>query len=283
MKDPQQTLLADEEAILVAFNEDATIVATDEEMTLIAPRFDDEDTVLARPVVPLEEARTGEVSSPVSAASSYSRMPSAPRRSWLFALVLVSVLAGGLLGGAALYLYQNRSRGDGAPADSARQSGTSLPAPSQPAPAPKTETVSLPPTTTPARSEEPASNESLNATEDGASGSDTKEADTRTVGDAENVPAAAPRNEPDEGVRVGTPKRGKKGEHDAEIEQPRRPANNEGAGRRLSRADAAPDQREARRVDTIFYRPRRAARREGTRRETTGDTDRLRRIFEGQP
>lgn len=273
MKDPQQTLLADE---------DVTLIANGEERTLIAPRFDDEDTVLARPVVPLEEAGMAEASSAVSATSSDTRRPSVPRRSWLLALVLISVLAGGLLGGTALHLYQNRSRGDDSPANSARQPETPLPA-SQPSPAPTTEAVSAPPSSVPAPREEPASNASVNTTEAGASNSDSKETGTGTAGDTENVPTAVPRDEPDEGMRVGTPKRGKKGEHDAEIERPRRPANNEGEGRQLSRADSSPDRREARRIDTIFYRPRRAARREGPRRETTGDADRLRRIFEGQP
>ncbi|MDT5159088.1 MAG: hypothetical protein QOH51_3445 [Acidobacteriota bacterium] len=288
IKDPQQTFLADEEL---------TLVATSEEATLIAPRFDDEDTVLARPVVPLGETRTDEASAAGLPASSYTRMPSAaPRRPRMLALVLVSVLAGGLLGGVALYLYQNHSRGNDAPADSARQPEPSLPASPHPSPAPTTEAVNAPPPAAPnAQVEDPAANTPVNTSEADVSNSDAKETDTGTAGDAERVPADATRNESDEGLRVGTPKRGKKGEHDAEIEQPRRPANKEGDGRQLSRNDAAPDgreasdrrgasdRREARRVDTIFYRPRRTTRRDSTRRETAGDADRLRRIFEGQP
>jgi hypothetical protein len=295
MKESPQTLLADQEAMPVA---------ADEEATLIAPRFDAEETVLARPVVPLEEANANAPSASVVSRPYYSRLPlTPPRRSWMLMLVLVSVLAGGLLGGTALYLYQNHSREDGTSAGAASQPKTSVStsqaATLQPTPAPTTEAVSaLPPSH--ARPEDNAANASVDE-ETGASNSDDKasnsggkasNSDGKETGtghtrnaerDAENVPAAEDRSEHDEDDRVGTPKRGKKGEHDEQPERPRRPANSGGEGRQLSRADAAPDQRDARRVDTIIYRPRRATRRAGSRPETAGDADRLRRIFEGQP
>jgi hypothetical protein len=198
----------------------------------------------------------------------------------MLALVLVSVVVGGLLGGAALYLYQNHSRDEAPAASSTSQPETSVPA-SGPSPASTTEAVGTSPSA-PAQREEHAANASGNK-EAGASDSDNKETGAVSARDAENVPAAEQRRETDEGARVGAPKRGKKGERDEEIGRPRRPADNAAGDRQLSRADATPDRRESRRVDTIFYRPRRAARPEGTRRETAGDADRLRRIFEGQP
>jgi hypothetical protein len=91
----------------------------------------------------------------------------------------------------------------------------------------------------------------------------------------ESVPAAERRTAPAE----GTPKRGKKGDRDAEIE---RRATTPPAGN-IARADEP----EARQVDTIFYRQRRAERqaeRRAARRARRGyDVDRLRRIFEGTP
>ena len=44
MEEPQQQTLLDDEA---------TLVVSGEERTLVAPRFDDEETLVARPVVPL--------------------------------------------------------------------------------------------------------------------------------------------------------------------------------------------------------------------------------------
>ncbi|HEX8353689.1 MAG TPA: hypothetical protein VF611_12360, partial [Pyrinomonadaceae bacterium] len=106
----QQTLPAEEEA---------TVVVSGEEATLVAPRFDDEETLVARPVVPLD----GEAVEPPAAADAtpaptaaarlaYARSRYAPRRSWMVGLMLASVLVGGVLGGAGLYLYQRQSRDD---------------------------------------------------------------------------------------------------------------------------------------------------------------------------
>jgi hypothetical protein len=312
MKESQQTLSADDTT--TRFDEEATLVSTGEEATLVAPRFDDEETVHARPVVPFEAttsnagaatmlAPTSATAAPTSLSaaprSAYSRLPFAPRRSLLLALVLVSVLAGGVLGGTALYFYQNHARADETSASAPSQPNNDEAA-SQPSPAPTAETVSQSPPSE-AQPESPASNApSDEATNDkakakaneetGASDSDDREADAHgSARDAENVPAAARRKEAtDEGERVGAPKHGKKG--DDASEQPRRHANQADDERRLSRADdgrlshaddesAAPGPREARRVDTIIYRPRRAR----TRRETASDADRLRRIFEGRP
>ena len=245
MKQPQQQVLLDEEA---------TLVVSGEETTLVAPRFDDEETLVARPVVPLE----GDVSLPAHehpAAPDYRRRL-APRRPGMLALALASVLIGGVLGGAGLYLYQ-------------RQSQDSTATTQQPiAPADEGQTTT-PPAEPPARpAEASAATAAPNAEE------------PPPPAHVEEVPAAPPAREP-EGVTAaerrtapvegGTPKRGKKGQRDEEVARhatPRPDAN-------LARAD----EREARRVDSIFYRPRRAARR--ARRDD--DVDRLRRIFEGTP
>src|ERR1044071_3300518 len=102
MKEPQHQTL---------FDDEATLVVGGEETTLVAPRFDDEETLVARPVVPLD-ADAHAVKPPVRTAPRPAReyrSPRAPRRSWTLALVLVSVLIGGVLGGAGLYLYQRQS------------------------------------------------------------------------------------------------------------------------------------------------------------------------------
>ncbi|MFL6333787.1 MAG: hypothetical protein ACJ754_10795 [Pyrinomonadaceae bacterium] len=234
MKEPQrqqQTLLDDE----------ATLVVSGEETTLVAPRFDDEETLVARPVVPFD-APEREYALP----EPIYRRTYAPRRSGMFALVLFSVLVGGVLGGAGLYLYQRQSQDPtattpptqpAAPADAAQQ-----------APAPNDEGRQAAPNVEP-----PAQQ--------------TEEPDAAPVREPENVPAAERRAAPSDGGESVTPRRGKKGDRDEEVERHTTPPT----GGNVARA-AEPV---ARKVDSIFYRPRRARR--------GGDADRLRRIFEGSP
>ena len=113
-------------------DEEATVVVSGEEQTLVSPRFDDEETLVARPVVPLgdADAHAPEASREHAAPESHtaSAAPNArayarrlPSRRSLLALVLCSVLVGGVLGGAGLYFYQ-------------RQSGDAQQAPTTPAP-----------------------------------------------------------------------------------------------------------------------------------------------------
>jgi hypothetical protein len=198
------------------------------------------------------------------------------------------VLIGGVLGGAGLYLYQRQS-GD------ARTSPTSAPAvttsqpenpnttpneSSQPAPATTSEAVSTTPDAQPAN----AATDTPPTAETNASNAPADEGRANSDGngaaparEAESVPAADHTGT----TGGGAPKRGKKGERDEEIEHSTRHANRADSGAPIARADV--DAREARRVDTIFYRPRRAAARDRARRRTDGDADRLRRIFEGNP
>jgi hypothetical protein len=95
----------------------------------------------------------------------------------------------------------------------------------------------------------------------------------------ESVPAAERREAPAVGGSTGTPRRGKQGDREEEIERRATPRT----GGNVARADEP----EARQVDTIFYRQRRAERRAerraARRARRDDDVDRLRRIFEGTP
>ncbi|MFL6256700.1 MAG: hypothetical protein ACJ74T_16975 [Pyrinomonadaceae bacterium] len=253
MKEPQQQTLQ--------IDDEATLVVSGEETTLVAPRFDDEETLVARPVVPLEGGEPAPAPEREAALpSSGYRRPFAPRRSGMLALALTSVLIGGVLGGAGLYLYQRQSH---APA----VSPTATTQPETPADA--TQATAAP-------NAEPA----VQQTEAPAAAAAPQVEESPAPARVAEVPAAVPARERESVTATerrttstdgGTPKRGKKGERDEETEQrdtPRPDAN-----------VARTDEREARRVDTIFYRQRRAARR--ARRDD--NVDRLRRIFEGTP
>lgn len=262
MEEPQQQILLDEEA---------TLVVCGEETTLVAPRFGDEETSVARPVVPLEEDAPRANSAP---ATPVYRSPYAPRRTGLLALVLISVLVGGVLGGAGLYLYQRQSQNPSAattdtaeptaptaPGDDAAQAPPAAAAEVQPAAPNAAPTVQ--PTAEPTAAVP-------NAEEETTPNAPSEQAPAAAPARApENVPAAERRADP----ASSTPKRGKKGNRDEEVEH-----------RTNSQPDgnvARSEEPEARRVDSIFYRPRRANRR--THRDDGGDADRLRRIFEGGP
>jgi hypothetical protein len=229
MREPRQQTLIDDEA---------TLVVGGEETTLVAPRFDDEETLVARPVVPLDADDHSVAPVREMTAARARRSPYAPRRASSLALVLVSVLVGGVLGGAGLYLYQRQSQDPAATTPQqqpAPPSTEAQAAPTQQPNAPKAEE-----TTPPAHVEEaPAA---------------------APAREPENVPAAEQRTPPAE----GTPKHGKKGEHDEELERrtPPQPGGN------VARTDGS-----------IFDRPRRATR----RTRSNDDVDRLRRIFEGTP
>ena len=259
MKEPQQqqTLQTDDEA---------TIVVGGEEATRVSPRFDDEETLVARPVIPLAETPEPTTTTAPPAA----RTAHAPRRSWPLSLMLVSVLIGGVLGGAGLYFYQRQSSEDAAIAAPAQPETTTAEATQPPDAAPaQTEP-------TPAPTEAPVAD----ATE-----ADIAEADddAEPAREAESVPAAGRREAPSDSGSAGAPKRGKKGEREEEVERRPRPRDEDDGP--VADSDAP----RARRVDSISYRPSRAERRaerraaRRARREAASDTDRVRRIFEGGP
>lgn len=239
----QQTLL----------DEEATLIVSDAEKTLVTPRFDDEETMVARPVVPLDADAPAVPAPELRPAQDY-RSPYAPRRTWMLGLVLVSVLIGGVLGGAGLYLYQRQSHAPAVSPSATTQPETSADA--VPAPTAHDQPQQAAPNTEPpSQPNEPPADAALNAEETAAP----------VAREPENVPATERRTAPAE----GTPKRGKKGERDEESERRAKPR----ADDNVTRAD----QPQARRVDSIFYRPRRA-----DRRRRGGDVDRVRRIFEGE-
>jgi hypothetical protein len=282
MKEPQQqTLQTDEEV---------TLVVSGEEATLVSPRFDDEETLVARPVVPLggeavEASTSNDVTPAVAvppARTAYARSPYAPRRPWVLALVLVSVLVGGVLGGAGLYIYQRQSQDDGdATADATTPPATATDTQQPPLTAPTDGAAPAPLPTAQTQPETPA----VETTDADAQPSEPDD-DSATNGEPaarerETEPAVERRDaNDDDDASAGTRKRGKKGEHDEDVERPRRRANRPDSDAPITRDDDT-GAREARRVDTIVYRPRRAARR--ARRDAAGDTDRIRRIFEGTP
>ncbi len=159
MKEPQsqQTLQTEEEV---------TLVTSGEEATLVAPRFDDEETLVAQPVVPLDGAAVEATHAPAPAPyatttpplPAHARRSRVPRRSWMLALVLTSVLVGGVLGGAGLYIYQRQSEDDRVVAAPQAETLTETPAETQPqpvAPEPAVEASNAPQPEAPAAVAEP--------------------------------------------------------------------------------------------------------------------------------
>ena len=258
-----------------------TFADDDGEETMVAPRFDDEETVLARPVVPLEEVGDAPAVSPVGTSPSaasvplYSRLRGAPRRSLVAALVLVSALAGSVLGVGGLYLYQKHRADD---ANAAPQQQAEAPA-AQPTVQTATESrqqeASAPSQiSTPA----PAASEPDAQANEGSDSS--KETEREEVKNNKDGSDAERRNvSEDRDSAATTTKRGKKGARD---EEPQRVSNRapryDEDDQPVVRGDDA-DTREARRVGVITYRPRRVRQ----RRDRYDTPDRLRRIFEGQP
>ena len=265
------------------YDPQSKLVVSGEETTLVAPRFDDEETLVARPVVPFEDGEHAPAAQdqPVAPPARDYRTPYAPRRSRVLALALVSVLIGSVLGGAGLYIYQRQSQDPAvSPAAPARPDA---PADAAQAPAaPAAEAQTAPPPETQVTQTEPPAADAPDA-EASATPAPVEEVPTAAPArEPASVPAAERREAPAEVDGNATPKRGKKGSRDEEVA--RRPAPRPDDGN-VARDDAP----EARQVDTIFYRQRRAERRaerraaRRARRDTSDSPDRLRRIFEGPP
>lgn len=271
MREPQQqTMNADNEA---------TLVVGGEETTLVAPRFDDEETQVARPVVPLDADAEAAAAQDLSAAypAPARRSPYGPRRSWMLALVLVSVLIGGVLGGAGLYLYQRQSN-DPAVSPSAATTQPEPPADSAQQTPPAAEGQTVTPPETPAQQTETPAPVEAKAEEPAPPAPDKEVPAAPTSRAPETVPVTERREAPAAGGGTATPKRGKKGDRDEEVERRATPR----PGGNVVRADEP----QARQVDTIVYRQRRGERqaeRRAARRARRDDVDRLRRIFEGTP
>jgi hypothetical protein len=239
----------------------------DADATLATPRFDEEETVLAQPVVPIDAEELPPTADPSVVAPAAYAQPRAARRQWPLALILLSALAGSILGGAGLYFVQKQRRADAAP-----------PKAVQPQPSPTVEQAAeaAPPVKEPAEVVPPVEPPTEGPREETAKPQPVDDDDERAT------PPVA---------EAGTSRRGKKAE-DEEDDRRGRP-------RRAERDDdnnPAPSSREARRVDSIVYpsarEERRAARRAQRRAERQAErrerrdarnVDRVRAIFEGQP
>jgi hypothetical protein len=252
----------------------------EDETTLVAPRFDEEETIIARAVVPLEGG--GRV---------YARR--ALRRPWPLALILVSALVGVCIGGAGLRFYQTRTseaNGTHEPVNVAAQA--------QPAP--------------PAETKGETTNAESVGSADGSGGDGTdarvvenpnvesgaKDAETgakndeaggkKTEGDKKRESEAASTSErravSDEGAG-GTPKLGKKGEDESQAARgEQRPRRVEYDTQAPIPDDSSPAAARARRVEDALRRAERARERRRQRRENASRTpDSIEGIFEGQP
>jgi hypothetical protein len=250
------------------------------EETMVAPRFDDEETVLARPVVPFEEvgdapAAAAPKASTTAAPPLYSRLRVAPRRSLVAALVLASALVGSVLGVAGLYFYQQRKSADAPATEQQRTEAPAAQAPTETASESKSNETSVP-------AAQPSAPAPAAAASD-AEADDDAAAKDKDSDEADASPVAERRNVSEDREPAVTPKRGKKGARDEEIQRgaQRAPRYDEDSRPvvRDNDDDSADDRREARRVGVITYRPRRVR----PRRDRYDTPDRLRRIFEGQP
>jgi hypothetical protein len=239
----------------------------EDEETMITPRFDGEETRTARPVVPLDSRRRAAV-----IPSKFTRYPSwRGLGSWPLALVLGSAFIGSVLGGAGLYLYQQRSAAEASTSEPRAE--VSQPAPHiESSPTPETLTTPEP---TPQPDAEISSVEELastapvvSTTKENGTSRDDREKSQRDV----------------RGRDDSTTKRGKKGDRDNEPlvgdQRPHRVSDREPSG---EENESEVDGRESRRVGSIIYpRDGRWERRERRRQRQTS-VDRIRGIFEGQP
>jgi hypothetical protein len=262
----------------------------DPDETLVTPRFDADEAVLARPVVPLDVAE--EAAPGAALAAPYAPQPGASRRSWALALVLVSALAGGLLGGAGLYLYQKRQPSQATPAP-ARAAATAEAA--QPAPAPTTEALNEPqaPTTPPhdsasaasaSKDVNPAVSEEVKTP---ASHAANGGAETGAKREPEKKPAAEQRRASVEDEAAAAPRHSKKDaddKGDAPMQSERRPRRVIEDTQGPIPDDSSPAAIRAARVEAAL---RRAARVRAGQRNRRGDSarsvDSIHGIFEGRP
>lgn len=242
-----------------------------------APYFNDEAAVQAQPVVPLTTDGDGQPSQGyVHQQAGGAHAARGSLKGLPLTLLLLSALAGVVIGGVGLFLYQKQRRAE--PVITSEQMA-----------APQTESQP-----------EPAATQE--ATEVAAEVAEIEEPapDSEEPTEAENVPAsvvtpapaaeaAKPDDKPkkndddDDDAPVGNLKRGKRGE--AVAVEPRRPERRDEAQPAPRAASPEP-----RRVETIIYpRQRRVERREARREERRAERrerraiDSVRGIFEGRP
>jgi hypothetical protein len=241
MQEPHQTLLTDEG-----------------EETLVTPRFDEEETIVARRVVPL--ADDGRIAS----------LRAAWTRPSLLALALVSTLVGVVMGGAGLYFYQSRRAAPPVVSATQNVSAPPEPAPTQPAP-----TLEVPMDA----QEQPVAPATSDGAKDEAA---AREADAKKEADRDAVPAKR-KDSGDQSESAGTKRQGKKGDADADqtAERPRRVVyDTQGP----IPEDSSPAAQRARRVEEGLRRAERIRERQRRRRERAArSSGSIESIFEGQP
>jgi len=256
----------------------------DSDETLVTPRFDRDEAETARPVVPLAvvsgEAETYDAPAYDAAGAAVVPPRAARRASWPLALVLVSALAGGVLGGAGLYLFQKSRQQSAAPAQTEQPAGVSD-APAQTNAAPVSETTPTPaPEDAGALAVEPREevaevSAAVEVPDVKEEGKDREDADKKRD---------EPKRERDEDAAARPEKRGKKGEHDdnyeARASRPRRVRDDADDSPRYD-GEGYYERGEARRIGSIVYG--REGRRERRRQRRQPTVDRVRGIFEGQP
>lgn len=252
--------------------------------TMVTPRFDNEETVLARPVVPFEEVGDAPADSATAAPPPpplYTRLRAKPRRSLVAVIVLVSALGGSILGVGGLYFYQKHRNADATPAAEQQQQADATAPATQPTPEAEPQSRETSAATAAPSSPAPVASEPGVRANDEADSAKVKGSEKEKDSEKDDDRAVvARRNVSEDRDSAVAPKRGKKGERDEEPQRvERRARRNDDDDQPVRADDSGDDRREARRVGVITYRPRRARQRS----ENYGNADRLRRIFEGQP
>jgi hypothetical protein len=245
----------------------------DPDATVVSPFFDDDATVVAQPVVPLDDRA---VTEGVGTYVGTGTAPPAYERAWkhrthmMVALVLAALALGTVAGAVGVRIYQNRARAD-RPAESEQTQTATAPA-EQAAPTAVSETAP--------QSPQAAVNVPVAVAE-------TSEPETRAAVTAESRPAvesktagepSAARKPSRDAEQVVPVRQGKKAEREAERADPPRPRLHD----TMVLPSRSPEaERRAQREEDRLRRAERAARRDGRRERRARMVDSVRGIFEG--
>lgn len=228
--------------------EDTLVHAPDER--LVTPRFDNVESQVARPVVPL-------AGSPVRNR----------RRQWPIALVLISALAGGVVSLLAFRLYQQQQSQIAATETDNQQTTNAVPTPE---PTPSADTGATV-TEAQAQTDAPLIFEEFDPAKEGVEISDaelTRKADAK--------PAAARRDESKDETKPPTAPRAA-GTSPRRVESSPAPRQVKARQEDVSRDSSRTDE------DIIAERRERRRERREQRREPKRNIDRIKDIFEGAP
>ena len=253
----------------------------DRDETLVTPRFDRGEAETAQPVVPLAVVSGEAETYDLPAARRAPRVM--PLRSWALALILVSALAGGVLGGAGLYVFQKsrQDRAAAAPVEQTTEVEEQASAPvaettPEPSPTPAESAASLPVELTEEVAELPVAVEETEDRTDAATKREESKRDVAAAPRARSAPAEAPVKRGKKGDRDEVDNRGRESRPRRVADQYPRDSPSDDDGE-----DEYNDRREARRVGSIVYGGE--GRRERRRQRRQSGVDRVRGIFEGQP